>query len=172
MLASELPAYFPGLIGPLLQRIGGGLDRRLPKLADHVCAVNSDIRNRLVQEHGFDPARVSVVANGVETERFIGLAPGSGTAGRLIYAGTLAPYQGVELLLQAFALALRTHPWLRLCLSVTRRPSLLCASRANSGWWTRSRSWMTTSISSRRGSPARRSPCCRAYTATAYPRSS
>jgi hypothetical protein len=53
-----------------------------------------------------DPARVSVVA----TERFIEFAPGSGSAGRLSYGGTLAPHEGVEVLLQAFALALRTHP--------------------------------------------------------------
>ena len=121
MLKLELPTYFSGPVRPLLQHLGRTLDRRLPAIADHICAVTPEIRNRLVQAYGFDPAQISVVSNGVEIERFTAFPPG-GTPGRLIYCGTLAPYQRVELLLRAFALARRTHPWLRLCLSVSSPP--------------------------------------------------
>ena len=121
-LAPELPQYFPGLLRPLMERIGRALDRRLPRLADHICTVTPDIRERLLSAHGFDPARVSVVPNGVEIERFTPFAPGGGTAPRVIYTGTLAPYQGMEELLQAFALALRTRSDLQLRLSVSSPP--------------------------------------------------
>ncbi len=58
--------------------------------------------------------------NGVETANFCveDAVPADGTV-RLIYTGTLAPYQDVDLLLEAFALARRTRKDLRLCFSVS-----------------------------------------------------
>ena len=55
----------------------------------------------------------------VEIEYFAGIdARATTEPGRLIYTGSLAPYQGIELLLEAFAIAHRQRPDLRLCFCV------------------------------------------------------
>jgi glycosyltransferase involved in cell wall biosynthesis len=119
MLASELPSYGPKQSRSVVQRLGGWLDGALPRRADHVISVTTDIRNRLVENHGIEAKRVSVVTNGVELERFIvPLPPGDGVV-RIIYSGTLAPYQDVDLLLEAFARAWRMRNDLRLVFSVS-----------------------------------------------------
>lgn len=115
MLASELPSYGPGVARPVLEALGRWADGALPRRADHVVAVTRDIRERLVGVHGLAPDRVTVAMNGVEVAAFaVAEPPPEETAGRLIYTGTLAPYQDIELLLEAFARALRLRPWLRL----------------------------------------------------------
>ena len=64
---------------------------------------------------GFDPRRISVVPNGVELERFAAGAAGvAADPELLVYSGTLAPYQGIDLLLAAFAQARAQRPGLRL----------------------------------------------------------
>jgi glycosyltransferase involved in cell wall biosynthesis len=120
LLSAELPSYGPGPARHVLRKVGGWLDGVLPKRADQVVAVTSDLRDRLIGAHGLAPGRVSVVSNGVETERFPPQAapPADGII-RVIYTGTLAPYQDVDLLLRAFAQAIRTRADLRLCFSVS-----------------------------------------------------
>jgi glycosyltransferase involved in cell wall biosynthesis len=96
-----------GLPRGLVTWAGGRLDRWLPKLADHVISVTETIRDHLVRDHGFDPAQVTVIANGVEFERFRAAVqpPWAGNVTkRIIFTGNLAPYQGVDGLLEAFAL--------------------------------------------------------------------
>ncbi len=119
MLGSELPTYGRGLIARGGAWIGGWMDRRLPRLADGVVTVTEDIRDRLVAACGCRPEHVVVAMNGVEIEQF---RPPPGiveTPGRIIYTGTLAGYQDVDLLLRAFALARAEHPGISLCLSVS-----------------------------------------------------
>ena len=66
------------------------------------------------------PDRISVVTNGVEMSAFpIGAPPQADGVTRLIYTGTLAPYQDVDLLLEAFAKARRVRPDLRLSMAVS-----------------------------------------------------
>jgi glycosyltransferase involved in cell wall biosynthesis len=66
------------------------------------------------------PERISVVTNGVEMANFrLGAPPESDGVTRLIYTGTLAPYQDVDLLLEAFAKARRVRPDLRLSMAVS-----------------------------------------------------
>ena len=115
LLAGELPAYGHGFARRAIQALGTRLDNWLPRLADHVVAVTDDIATTLAGQHGLDPRRISVVPNGVEVELF---ARGAGrVASRpelLAYTGTLAPYQGIDLLLEAFAKARAQRPRLRL----------------------------------------------------------
>jgi glycosyltransferase involved in cell wall biosynthesis len=120
LLQSELPYYRMGLSRPMLRRVGGFLDRLLPKFADEVIAVSEDIRSNLIEVGGCVPGRMTLIPNGVE-DMFCRTAPRD-TSGcthqgpRLVYAGTLASYQRVDLLLQAFAISLQHRPdlWLHI----------------------------------------------------------
>lgn len=114
LLAGELPAYGRSFARRAIRRLGRRLDGWLPRLAEHVVAVTDDIARELAERHGFDPRRISVVPNGVEVELF---AQGSDAVSRpelIAYTGTLAPYQGIDLLLEAFARARAVRPELRL----------------------------------------------------------
>ncbi|HEY0339796.1 MAG TPA: glycosyltransferase family 4 protein [Steroidobacteraceae bacterium] len=121
MLSSELPSYGPSFTKRIVGTVGRWFDGVLPGSADHVASVTTDIRDRLTDRHGISPERISVVTNGVETESFrvTGVVPPADGRTRLIYTGTLAPYQDVDLLLEAFAVARRSRPDLRLCMAVS-----------------------------------------------------
>jgi glycosyltransferase involved in cell wall biosynthesis len=121
MLSSELPSYGPGFTKRIVSTVGRWFDGVIPNSADHVASVTVDIKDRLTARHGLSPDRVSVVTNGVETECFrveVPPRPDDGVK-RLIYTGTLAPYQDVDLLLEAFAVARRWRKDLRLQLAVS-----------------------------------------------------
>lgn len=131
MLALELPSYVPGFARPAVAGCGAWLDGFLPRRADYIAAVTPEIRERLIERHGLPAARISVVMNGVETERFrVDDPPLADGVVRIIYTGTLAPYQDLGLLLEAFALAFRRRPDLRLS---------LCASSSFEPWEARAR---------------------------------
>jgi len=120
MLAAELPSYATGLMRSAFATLGGWLDGALPRRADHVVAVTPDIRDRLVTAHGLRPDRITVVTNGVESGCFrVETPPPQDGLVRLIYTGTLAPYQNIELLLEAFAQARQVRRDLRLCFAVS-----------------------------------------------------
>ena len=104
LLASELPTYRLPLPRGWVRAVAPWLDRHLPRRADRIIAVSETIRHTLTALHGFGPERVHVIPNGVEWERFPlerGITPDGPT---VIFAGNLAPYQGVDLMLQAFSL--------------------------------------------------------------------
>lgn len=115
LLAGELPAYGRTFARRAIRALGRRLDGWLPRLADHVVAVTDDIAAVLAREHGLDPRRISVVPNGVELALFadgaLGVEPDPDL---VVYTGTLAPYQGIDLLLEAFARARAERPSLRL----------------------------------------------------------
>jgi glycosyltransferase involved in cell wall biosynthesis len=124
MLEAELPTYcappWRGLVGGLASR----LDGLLPRLVDHVVCAGHGIREALVGRHGFSAERVTVAGNGVELEHFTSAftarnANGGSDGGppRLLYTGTLAGYQNIELLLEAFAILHLTHPAARLAIA-------------------------------------------------------
>jgi glycosyltransferase involved in cell wall biosynthesis len=115
LLAGELPAYGHSVARRGVRAIGRRLDGWLPRLAEHVVAVTDDIAQILAHEHGLEARRISVVPNGVEVERFVAGAEAVTPRPELVvYSGTLAPYQGIDLLLEAFARALAVRPELRL----------------------------------------------------------
>jgi glycosyltransferase involved in cell wall biosynthesis len=117
LLYSELPYYRMGLSHSVLRRCGAWLDRRLPRSADHVIAVSEEIRSNVVTA-GIASESVSLIPNGVED--VFCAAQSRDTSGCthagpvVVYAGTLARYQGFDLLLEAFATARRRCPslWL------------------------------------------------------------
>ena len=119
-LRAELPSYGPRLSRWVTGVVGDWFDGWLPRAADHVAAVTPDIRECLIERHGMNGDRISVVMNGVEAANFR-VADASSRDGfvRLIYSGTLAPYQDIDLLLDAFARARRVRSDLKLCLSVS-----------------------------------------------------
>jgi glycosyltransferase involved in cell wall biosynthesis len=124
LLESELPTYCATRWRRLVRGFASRLDGLLPRLADHVVCAGYGIRDNLIGRHGFAADRITVAGNGVELEHFIGAsaartatAASGGPPPRLLYTGTLAGYQDIELLLEAFALLHRTHPAVRLAIA-------------------------------------------------------
>ena len=104
LLASELPTYPLGLPRRCIRAVAPWLDRHLPRRADRIIAVSEAIRKALTTRGASAPGRVHVIPSGVEWQRFPA-DPGTTPDGRtVIFTGNLAPYQGVNLMLEAFAL--------------------------------------------------------------------
>lgn len=117
LLESELPSYRMGLPRRWLSGIGRWLDRRLPPMSDHIIAVSHEIRTHLLETTGLASDRISMIPNGVEQFFLDGPerpASSGDDAPYLVYAGNLAEYQGIDLLLRAFAKAHEARPNLRL----------------------------------------------------------
>jgi glycosyltransferase involved in cell wall biosynthesis len=172
LLASELPTYSLGLGRRTLRALGWWLDGVLPRRADQVIAVTRRMRDLLVTGHGLAEDRVSVISNGVEIEHFAGVDGRiAAEPGRLIYTGTLAPYQGIELLLDAFAIARRRRPGLRLC--ICAQTSFAPYEKLASGLGIGDAIEIARDSfhDGRRTSRGRRSPSCRGCIATASRRS-
>jgi len=116
LLGSELPTYRLGVPRPWLRALGLALDAHMPRLADRVIAVTESIASRLAGL-GVDSGRIAVASNGVEPEFF---RPASATerdsadAERIAFAGNLASYQRVDLLLEAFRHVRGARPGARL----------------------------------------------------------
>ena len=103
LLASELPTYPLGLPRRLIRAVAPWLDGHLPRRADRIIAVSETIRDALATLGASAPDRMHVIPSGVEWQRFPieqGATPGGRT---VIFTGNLAPYQGVDLMLEAFA---------------------------------------------------------------------
>jgi glycosyltransferase involved in cell wall biosynthesis len=117
-LESELPYYRLGFSQSLKKALGRRLDRTLPRRADHVISVTDRISHRLIDEAQIPEERVTVVSNGVEMEPFLKARPkqpAERSAGNtVIFSGNLSNYQGIELLLHAFRIVVKTIPACRL----------------------------------------------------------
>jgi len=102
---AELPHYPLAIPYRVARWLGGQFDRHLPGLADY-CITASDQLAVTLQNVSNDLSNnVSVVTNGVELAHFSRASrpANSGNKNRLIYTGNLAPFQGVDLLLEMFA---------------------------------------------------------------------
>jgi glycosyltransferase involved in cell wall biosynthesis len=120
LLESELPYYGMGLPESFKRAIGRTLDRWSPRRADHVIAVTEDIRSRLVRAGSAHTDRISVIPNGVEVDAFHSEAPQplrDARARRLIFTGNLAPYQGIDLMLEAFKVVRQRRDDVRLMIA-------------------------------------------------------
>ncbi|MGO8828089.1 MAG: glycosyltransferase family 4 protein [Steroidobacteraceae bacterium] len=112
LLESELPSY--SAIGrSLMKRIGRALDRLLPAYADHVITVSEDMRRELERLGRVSRSQLSVISNGVEADHFCSDAA-EPMRNVIAFAGNLAPYQGIDLLLRAFARVRQDVPAARL----------------------------------------------------------
>jgi glycosyltransferase involved in cell wall biosynthesis len=105
LLESELGHYLPTVLQGLASKVGRWLDTLLPRRADHVISVSTSLRDKLLTLGSARPESITVIGNGVERSHFQS-APArqrGGLPAKLIFTGNLAPYQGIELLLRAFA---------------------------------------------------------------------
>ncbi|HMB76388.1 MAG TPA: glycosyltransferase family 4 protein, partial [Kiloniellaceae bacterium] len=118
LLESELPSYPMGLPQGFKQAAGRLLDTWFPKRSDHVICVSDEIRAGLLKKTRLSADRFSTIPNGVEDLFFSSDRQKpkklNGQPPQLVYAGNLATYQRIDLLLEAFAEARRSRPDLRL----------------------------------------------------------
>lgn len=118
-LASELHYYEMGLGKRILTAIGRRIDGYFPKRASHTVAVTDNIRDLLIKNNGVKPDDITALTNGVEIEHF-DLDPSQAIddaplgVKTLIFTGNLAGYQGVDLMLDAFAQVCKTRDDVRL----------------------------------------------------------
>ena len=106
MLETELPAYGNVLVAPILKATGRWIDRRVPRVADHIIAVSEEIAGRL-SDHIRNSSQVTVIGNALEVGHFM-RCNWFPTARKdqkkiLVFTGNLAAYQGIDLMLEAFA---------------------------------------------------------------------
>jgi glycosyltransferase involved in cell wall biosynthesis len=116
-LEAELPFYGPALAHPLLRYVGATFDRVLPRLADHVVTVTPELRARLIAASRTDPKRITAIGNGLEWSLFEQArqrAAAKPSGSTLVFAGNLAVYQGIDLMLEAFARVRTRRPDARL----------------------------------------------------------
>lgn len=110
ILETELPYYVPGPMKPAMRKVGKWIDKFLPRRADHIVAVTNEIAERLAV-YCHNRNRVSVISNGLEMAHFMTCRwePDSPDAVKkiLIFTGNLSAYQGIDLMLEAFALLRR-----------------------------------------------------------------
>lgn len=128
LLGTELPYYDTPVPVPRswARFAGTWIDRQLPRRAEHVLAVTDRMRDWLVTYGGVPAPRISVIPNGVEHEHFDADSEAvdrshaltdSNAADRahllpdtdaphhtasIVFAGNLAGYQGLDLLLESF----------------------------------------------------------------------
>lgn len=114
LLASELPNYKFHVPERVMRRIGGFLDQRIPALADRIVTVTDDLRDALLRGGVSTPNAVTTIGNGIELEAFKARRGGSrhrpAHRRTVAFAGNLAEYQGIDLMLQAFRVILRRQP--------------------------------------------------------------
>jgi len=123
LLESELPSYRIGLSERMKIQVGRVLDRYVPRLAIHTISVSDEIKAKLVQRWEMDEQRIAIIPNGVEVELFeTGVAARTPTEHKtrtLVFAGTLAGYQRIDMLLSVFARVCRVRHDVRLVILTT-----------------------------------------------------
>ena len=117
VLESELPSYGGRLVAGLLRRVGRWIDRMIPARADFVVAASDRLKDYLVDNGVLPEERVAAIGNGVEPEALsMTREPRAAAkgAGVMAYAGNLAPFQGIDKLLEAFKSVSEERPGARL----------------------------------------------------------
>jgi glycosyltransferase involved in cell wall biosynthesis len=90
------------------------VERRVCRETDHVFA-NSEATKAHLVDIGVSPARLTVVPNGVDARKFTDRPQrAAGGIFRIGFLGSLKPWHGIDVLLEAFTHALASRPDLRL----------------------------------------------------------
>ena len=94
---------------------GGGAPRRqhercLWPLAHHIVCNSQALKSVLTENYGVPAARLTIIANGVDTEYFRPVAVTPPGPPRLLYIGRLVPDKDPDTLLKAFQLTTQAHP--------------------------------------------------------------
>lgn len=113
LLETELPHYGHGPGVALRAHVGRILDRSLPRRAQHVVAVSDDMRANY-EAAGVSSSGITVISNGVEAEHFRTNGQDLDGGHLLTFAGNLARYQRIDLLLEGFARLHRQDERIRL----------------------------------------------------------
>lgn len=115
-MSDELPSY--GFIRPQFLAVGLArlLDAVVPRMADHIIAVSSELREFLLRR-GLDPRAVSFIPAGIDPRMFENKDRermrdryGIGERPLVVYTGTLDRFQRIDLLLRAMRLVLDRLP--------------------------------------------------------------
>lgn len=127
-LGEELTHYGPRLGSRIKRSVGHWLDTWLPRGADQIITVTEELRELFIQAQSTSADRIIVVTNGIELEfldkvvaarnRMTGSPNinssaafgGNPSAPLLVFAGNLASYQRIDLLLKAFAEVRKSMP--------------------------------------------------------------
>jgi len=119
LLETELPFYGSGIPAALKSAFGRTLDHRLPAAADGIICVTEDIEQSLAPLVK-SPDRIITIPNGVELDVFsvrrrslLEAAENRHDRKTVLYAGTLADYQGIDLMLRSFAEVAKAQPDVR-----------------------------------------------------------
>ncbi len=122
-LTGELGTYSTLLQAKPVAFIGHWLDGFVPRQADYVISVSTEIA-RFLQQRSIPRERISVITNGTEIEAFL---QGDALRARakydlqqqptIIYTGNLAAFQGIDYLLAAMPRVLANFPGARLVLA-------------------------------------------------------
>ncbi|HYM29495.1 MAG TPA: glycosyltransferase family 4 protein, partial [Steroidobacteraceae bacterium] len=81
--------------------------------ADRVVALSNSERDFLLRRYGLAPGRVAVIPNGIDTRVFDRVAEESREE-RLLFAGQLQEFKGLDYLLEALAIVRAAHPRVKL----------------------------------------------------------
>jgi len=93
--------------------LAAAIERRVFAATDRVFAVSRTLA-QLLAESGVATTRIEVTPNGIDATKFAGGRRGRGGPFTIGFAGSLKPWHGVEVLLEAFARALDRMSSLRL----------------------------------------------------------
>jgi len=129
LVGSELLDYGPAVGAGIKRWLGNYLDHACARRADSVIAVTDAIKQVFVKRNSQPANRVYVIPNGVENdfmesaakarmEEATGLAVENSAAEKrtplFLFAGNMAAYQGIDLMLKAFARVVQHIPGARL----------------------------------------------------------
>lgn len=129
-LGPELPTYLPRALGPLASRAGRGLDRWLASAAPAVAAISKNVARDLAELTSREATvlPVPIARPSSPAPRRAGARETLGLAADdevVLYAGNLDAYQGLEVLVDAFAELRATRPRARMLVaSESRRDDL------------------------------------------------
>ena len=126
LAGSELPDYGPHISSGIKSYLGDLLDHWLPQGADSVIAVTDTIQNALIAKRTKSKNQVFMIPNGIENDFILRAEKArlgfTGTTNNrrtrevkrtqpiYLFAGNMAPYQGIETMLHCFSLVLKTTP--------------------------------------------------------------
>ena len=107
----------PGFGFTAKYRLHHAMEMQVANSADHVFAITSGVHAEL-ERNGVDPEKITLLPNGINMERFVPqsrdqkLEQQLNVTGKTVigYVGSLVEYEGLNLLLEALATLLQSHP--------------------------------------------------------------
>ena len=82
--------------------------------ADRVVALSNAERSFLLRRWGLPPASVAVIPNGIDTQVFDTAGAREGGEHRLLFAGQLQKFKGLDYLIEALPAVRAAYPWVKL----------------------------------------------------------